>query len=146
MRYSIEKDPDKSAKAFGRELHCSPKYSENIARFIKGMKVNKAKEILEEIISLRRPVPFRTHNKKLAHRKGIGPGRYPERAAREMLKIIENAENNAEYKGLDLEEMFISHVSAYKGEMVKGTIPRARGRATDKNERTTNMEMIIEEK
>jgi large subunit ribosomal protein L22 len=146
MKYSMERNPDKSAKAFGVEMHCSPKHSENIARLIRGMEVKKAKKILEEIISLKSPVPFKTHNKKLAHRAKIGPGAYPEKAAKNILKIIKNAENNAEYKGLDVDEMFISHISAYRGEVVKGTIPRAHGRATDKNEQTTNLEVIIEEK
>jgi len=81
----------------------------------------------------------------VAHKKGIGPGRYPEKAARYMLKTLENAENNAEYKGFDAENMKISHISAYGGRVLKGMMPRAQGRATDKNKITTNIEIILEE-
>ncbi len=62
-----------------------------------------------------------------------------------MLKVIENAENNAEYKGFNPEDMKITHASAYGGRVIKGIMPRAQGRATDKNTRTTNIEIIIEE-
>jgi large subunit ribosomal protein L22 len=62
-----------------------------------------------------------------------------------MLKILENAENNAEYKGFDPENMKITHISAYGGRVIRGIMPRAHGRATDKNTRTTNIEIILEE-
>ena len=62
-----------------------------------------------------------------------------------MLKVLENAENNAEYKGFDPENMKIAHISAYGGRVIRGIMPRAQGRATDKNTKTTNIEIIIEE-
>ena len=145
MGYSIEKNPDKSARAFGKELQCSPRHSKNIARAIRGMKVIDAKKLLEDVIALKSPIKFRTHNTKVGHKKGIGPGRYPEHASRHFLQIIKDAENNAEYKGLDPENMVISHISAYQGREIRGTMPRAQGRATDKNEQTTNLEIILEE-
>ncbi len=145
-RYSTEVDPDKTAKAYGFELHCSPKDSRNIARAIRGMTLESAKKYLEEVIALKRAVPAVYHNKKVSHRKGkMGPGSYPRKAARYILKILENAENNAEYKGFDVENMRIVHVSAYRGRVTPGIMPRAYGRATDKDRSTTNIEIIIEE-
>jgi ribosomal protein L22 len=41
--------------------------------------------------------------------------------------------------------MKITHLSAYQGRKTKGTMPRAHGRATDKNRTTTNIEIILEE-
>ncbi len=146
MKYSIELDPEKTAKAYGRELHCSPKHCENIARAIRGMMVKDAKKYLEEVIELKKPLPFKTHKKKRAHQKGIGPGGFPQKACKLILQVIENAENNAEYKGLSVENMYIAHISAYKGREIKGFIPRAMGRATDWNEQTTNVEIIIAER
>lgn len=144
--YSVKDvDPEKTAKAYGYELHCSPKHSMNLARVLRGMKLLDAKKYLEEVIALKRPVPFTTHKKKMSHRKGIGPGCYPKKAAQHLLKILENAENNAEYKGLDPENMVISHIAAYHGREIEGFMPRAHGRATEKNEQTTNVEIILEE-
>jgi len=134
MKYSIELDPEKTAKAYGRELHCSPKACENIARAIKGMSVKEAKKYLEDVINFKRAIPYRTHNTERAHKKGI------------ILKVIKNAENNAEYKGLNPENMYIAHISTYRGRIIRGFMPRAFGRATAWNERTTNVEIIIAEK
>lgn len=145
MRYSTDVDPDKTAKAFGYELHCSRKDSRNIAHAIKGMKVSEAKKYLQEIIDQKRALPAVYHKQKRAHQKGIGPGSFPQKAAKYVLKILENAENNAEYKGFDPDNMKIIHASAYGGRVIKGIMPRAQGRATNKNTRTTNVEIIIEE-
>jgi len=145
MKYSTESDPDKTAKAYGYELHCSRKDAQNLAYAIRGMKTEKAKNFLKEIIDLKQPLPTIFHNGKRAHQKGIGPGSYPKKAAQYMLKTLENAENNAEYKGFDVENMKIIHISTYKGRVIRGIMPRAQGRATDKNTTTTNIEIIIEE-
>ncbi len=145
MRYSTDVDPDKTAKAFGYELHCSRKDSRNIAHAIKGMKVPEGKKYLQEIIDQKRALPAVYHKQKRAHQKGIGPGSFPQKAAKYVLKILENAENNAEYKGFDPDNMKIIHASAYGGRVIKGIMPRAQGRATNKNTRTTNVEIIIEE-
>jgi len=145
MKYSKKVDPDKTAKAYGYELHCSKKDSMNIARAIKNKSVEQAKKDLQDIIDMKKPLPAIVHNKKRAHKKGIGPGSYPKKAAEYILKILKNAENNGEYKGFDAENMKIIHASAYGGRIIKGIMPRAQGRATDKNTKTTNFEIIIEE-
>jgi len=145
MKYSTNVDPDKTAKAYGYELHCSRKDSMNLANAIKGMKTENAKKYLQEIIDMKRPLPAVFHNRKRAHQKSIGPGSYPQKAARYVLKTLENAENNAEYKGFDVENMKISHISTYGGRIIKGSMPRAHGRATNKHRKTTNVEIIIEE-
>jgi len=144
-KYSTDVDPDKTAKAYGYELHCSLKDSKNLAYAIKGMKTVDAKKYLQEVIDMKLPLPAIFHNRKRAHQKGIGPGSFPQKTARYMLKTVENAENNAEYKGFDAENMKIIHISTYGGRIVKGMMPRAHGRATDKNKQTTNIEIIVEE-
>ena len=144
-RYAVEADPEKSAKAFGYEIHCSPKDSMNIAYALKGLEVKKAKKLLEDIIEMKRPLPAVFHKGKISHQKGISGGSFPKKAAQYILKIIENAENNAEYKGFDVENMKISHIAAYRGRTIRGIMPRAQGRATDKNTVTTNIEIVLEE-
>ena len=145
MKYSTDVDPDKTAKAYGYELHCSKKDSKNLAYAIRGMKTDNAKKYLQEIIDMKQPVPAIFHNKKRAHQKGIGPGSFPQKAAKYMLKTLENAENNAEYKGFDIENMKITHISTYGGRVIRGIMPRAHGRATDYNTKTTNIEIVLEE-
>ncbi len=144
-KYSTTLDPEKTAKAYGYELHCSHKDSKNLAYALRGMKTDVAKSYLEEIASLKRPLPAVYHFNKRAHQKGIGPGSFPQKAARYMLKILQNAENNAEYKGFDVDNLKIAHISAYRGRTLPGFMPRAQGRATAHNKITTNIEIIVEE-
>jgi len=145
QKYSINIDPDKTAKAYGYELHCSPKDSMNLAYAIKGMKTTDADKYLNEITEMKKSLPAVFHKGKISHQKGIGPGSYPQKAAKYMLKILKNAENNAEYKGFDVENMKISHISTYGGRIIRGIMPRAQGRATNKNKKTTNIEIILKE-
>ena len=110
------------------------------------MKIGDAKQLLEDVVALKRPIPFKTHITSVSHKKGMGPGAYPQKASRYALEVLKNAENNAEYKGLDSENMFVVHISTYKGRVTEGYMPRAMGRSSAWNERTTNVEIIIEER
>ncbi|MBE6525540.1 MAG: 50S ribosomal protein L22 [Candidatus Methanomethylophilaceae archaeon] len=143
--YTRTADPDTSAKALGKELPISPKFSREICGMIRGMKVDKAIQALEEVIALKRPVPLKRYNKRVSHKQGVGPGRYPEKAATAILKVIQSAVANAEYKGLDAENMVIATISASRGRTTPGHMPRAHGRATQWNQETVNLEVIIEE-
>lgn len=146
INYSKEFDSETSAKAMGSELHISPKSSREISRAIKGMKTETAKQYLENVIQFKQAVPMKRHNDSCGHRKGpMAEGRYPVKVAQEILKVIQNAENNAEYKGLEPENMRIAHISAKRGRVIQGMRPRARGRATPENTETVNIEMILSE-
>ena len=103
-------------------------------------------------------VPFRlgSGNKRkrrsgpsmVGHRKcGIGPGRFPVKASREIIKVIESAMENAryQYEDIDAEEMLITHIAAHRGRIRKGWIPRARGRATPSNHYQVNLEVFLED-
>ncbi|MHB8634519.1 MAG: 50S ribosomal protein L22 [Thermoplasmatota archaeon] len=145
--YSAQSDPESTARAYGKNLRCSPKSGRNVALYIKGMPLSRAKEVLEQVVELKRPVPFRVRVRKIHHRRGtgFGPGRYPVQVAKEFLKILTSLEANAEYKELDKERLVITHASAYQGEVVKGHTPRAQGRATAHYDRKCNFEVIATE-
>ena len=143
--YTATADPDTSAKALGREIPISPKMSREICGMIRGMKVEQAVKALEEVIDLKRAVPLKRYNKRVSHKPGVGPGRYPQKAAGEILKVIRSAMSNAEYKGLDVDGMVLSTVTASRGRTIPGHMPRAHGRATQWNQETVNIEVIIEE-
>ncbi|MEM3402870.1 MAG: 50S ribosomal protein L22, partial [Candidatus Hadarchaeales archaeon] len=96
---------DPCARAYGKEARVSPKDAVEICRAIKGMKLEKAKEFLMDVQRKKVAVPYRIHRKKLAHKKVVGTGAYPVKAAKEILKVLKNAEENAKYKGLDVEKL-----------------------------------------
>lgn len=150
--YSIieeELDPEKTAKASGRELRVSHKASREVCRAIKGMMLAKAKAYLKAVIAKKQAVPFRKYKKKLGHRAGLVrayAGRYPVKAAKQILRVLASAEANAENKGLDVDRLRIIHAAAYPGVKIKRYMPRAHGRATPKYEVTTHVEIVLEEK
>jgi large subunit ribosomal protein L22 len=97
------------------------------------------------VTELKTPVPFTVRKRKIAHRRGqgFGPGKYPVKVCEKFLKVLESAEANAEYKGLDTENLVITHASAYQGQVTKAYIPRAQGRATPHYNRLCNFEVIV---
>jgi large subunit ribosomal protein L22 len=136
---------DPCAKAYGRELRISPKDAVEVCRVLRGMKLSEAKKLLEDVQKKVRPIPYRRYKKKLAHKAGIGPGAYPVKAAKEILRVLKNAEENAKYKGMNEEKLVIVHASAYRGTVIPGIMPRAFGRATPANRPLTNVEIILKE-
>jgi large subunit ribosomal protein L22 len=142
--YSTVSDPATTAQAYGRDMPCSPKSGRNVARAIKGMPVTRAKAFLEDVMVLKTAVPFRVRVRKIHHRKGgIGSGKYPVQTVKCMLKVLESAEANAEYKGLDKERLVITHSTAYQGTVIQAYTPRAQGRATPHYNRLCNFEVIL---
>jgi large subunit ribosomal protein L22 len=144
LNYSIEPEPEKTSKALGKELHISKKHAHEIASAIKGMKLNKARVFLENVSELKQAVPYKRFTRNIPHRKGMCTGRYPQKAAKEFLKVLKNVESNATYKGLDPENMRITHIATKKGHTYMGQFRRAQGRASPKNHETVSVEMILE--
>ena len=148
INYSVEADPETTAKAMLRERPISIKHSKAIARQIKGMTVADAEEYLQDVIDEKQSVPFKQHNSGVGHRSDIDgwdAGRYPEKASEDFLKLIENARNNADEQGFEGESMTIKHVAAHKVGERQGRKPRAFGRADPWNTTLCDVELIIEE-
>lgn len=140
-------DETKAAKAMGYEMDISFKHAVEICRAIRGRKVHDAIKYLEDVVAMKRVVPFRKYKKKVAHKSGLEKwyaGRYPQKAARHILKILKNLEANAEYKGLEVERLTIVHAQAKKGRVIKRYMPRAFGRATPRFKQLTTVEFIAE--
>jgi len=140
-------DETKAAKAMGYEMPISFKHAVEICRELRGKKINEAKKILEDVIAMKRPIPFKRYKKKVAHKSGLNKwyaGRFPQKAAKYILKVLRNLEANAEYKGLDLDNLIIVHAQAQKGRVIKRYMPRAFGRATPRFQQLTTVEFVAE--
>jgi large subunit ribosomal protein L22 len=147
ISYSVDADPDKTAKAMLRERHMSHKHSKEIAREIKGKTASDAVEYLEAVVNEERSVPFKSHNTGVGHRndiEGWDAGRYPNKASKAFLDLLENAINNADHQGFDGEEMTIAHIAAHKVGESPGQKPRAFGRASEWNTPQVDVELILE--
>ena len=145
MGYTQETDPETTSRALGIEYSVSPKHCREVCKELIGMKVEDAKKYLKDVAELKTPVPFTRFKMYLNPKPKIGPGRYPRNAALGILKVIESAQSNAEYKGLDADNMRVKVATANRGRIEKSMMPRAQGRSTPWNEQTTNIEIILEE-
>ncbi|HVP24574.1 MAG TPA: 50S ribosomal protein L22 [Methanomicrobiales archaeon] len=146
--YSTEIEGEDIARAKANEEDISPKHAFEIARFIKKMRTDDAIEYLNQVVSLEKAIPIRVYNKKVPHRRGLGgwhTGRYPQKAAKVFIKLLNAAQKNAEYIGLDAANLKIVHVQANRGRRHEAFFPRAMGRATPKNRETVNLEVIVKE-
>ncbi|KAG2475054.1 MAG: 50S ribosomal protein L22 (modular protein) [Nitrosopumilales archaeon] len=94
-----------------------------------------------------RAVPFRRYKNQVGHRSdpGVMSGRYPQKSATEFIKLLDNLESNAEYKGMDLDRLKIVNATVHKGVLIKRFIPRAFGRASPKNNVLTHIELVAQE-
>jgi len=148
ISYSVDVDPDTTAKAMLRERQMSHKHSKALAREIKGMTAGEAVDYLERVRAGEQSVPFRQHNAGVGHRTDIDgwdAGRYPEAAAEGFLDLLENAIGNADHQGFEGEAMEIAHVAAHKVGESQGRRPRAMGRASPWNTPEVDVELVIEE-
>ena len=129
------------ARAIGTALPISFKQSVEICSFIKNRSVNDAKKILQNVAEKKTAIPFKRYNWDLGHKRKIGPGSYPEKASKEFIMLIESAESNAQFKGLNTSNLAIAHISAHKAGKAWHF-----GRKSRRKMKRTNIEIVVEER
>ena len=125
MGYTLKTDPETTSRAIGVELGISPKKSREVCKMLVGKKVEDAKKYLQGVIDLKTPVPYTRFKMFLNPKPKVGPGRYPKKAAKAILRVIESAQSNAEYKGLEADNMRVKVAAAHRGRIEKSYMPRA---------------------
>ena len=146
--YSARSDPGEGVKASGRDLRISPKAAREICGAIRHKRLDEARRFLQDVIDMKRAVPYRRHKKEVPHRAGLNKwyaGRYPVKAAREILKVLDSLEANCEDQGFDVERMRLVHVAAQRARVLKKFIPRAFGRSSPNHEHLCHIELLAEE-
>ncbi|MBN2478182.1 50S ribosomal protein L22 [Candidatus Micrarchaeota archaeon] len=143
--YSFDlKNEENYAKARLEGVDASFKDLCEVCGRVRGLRTETAVSLLEKFSTGELPVLYKSHNKRLGHRREIGgkKGRYPEKSAKIVLKLLKSAIANAEVKGL-LGPFIIEHASANK----KHTYPRlaSKGRRARSDYETSRVEIIIKE-
>lgn len=128
------------AKATGKDLGISTKNSIVICDFIRGKNLDKAKSMLNEVIEMKRAVPFKRFNKDLGHKRGMMSGRYPVKSCKAILKVLQYAEGNAKDKNLDVESLIVKNIKANKAET-----PLHYGRKRSRKMKRTHIEIVLSE-
>lgn len=81
-------------------VHISKRHGMYICAFIKGKTIDAAIKELEEVIMLKRAVPFKG---EIPHRKGdIMSGRYPVAASKIFIPMLKNLKGAVLYNGMDI--------------------------------------------
>jgi large subunit ribosomal protein L22 len=140
-------DATKHVRSSVREKDMSHKHAREVAVAIKGLSIERARDYLQSVINKQRAISFGRYKNQVGHKSdpGMMSGRYPQKTAKEFIKVLDNLESNAEYKGMDLDRLKIVNATVHKGVTVKRFIPRAMGRATPKNNVLTHVELVAQE-
>ncbi|PIN80783.1 50S ribosomal protein L22 [Candidatus Woesearchaeota archaeon CG10_big_fil_rev_8_21_14_0_10_30_7] len=135
------KPGENSAKALGTNLTISPKQSIEVCSFIRNRKLQVAKKMLEEVLTKTIAVPFTRYNKGLGHRKGnMASGKYPLKTCSQILKLLNSAESNAQNKGLNSNNLVITHINAHRGTRIQ-----RHKRVGSTTAKLTHVEIVLEE-
>ncbi len=146
LGYTVEFKIESMARAYGREMPIPWKKAVELARALRGKKVETALEYLDNVIALKQAVPFKRYKRWVAHKAGIGPARYPVKAAQYFKRVLESAVSNADYLGREEpDSMVIKVINPHKGAITKGQARRAHGTSTPWNQDTVNLEIVLEE-
>jgi large subunit ribosomal protein L22 len=138
-------DPSTQVRVSLREVDISPKDAREICRAIKGLSLEKARSLLQEVLSMRRPIAFRRYKKEGSHRRGLvgfHSGAYPQKVAKKLLRLLDDMEALADYKGMSAERLRIVHAAAYPGVKLKRFEPRAFGRSSPKHRTLVHVELV----
>ncbi|MDQ3873384.1 MAG: 50S ribosomal protein L22 [Thermoproteota archaeon] len=142
-------DKTRHVRASIREKDISHKHAREIAVAIKGRSIENARDFLENVVARREAVPYRRYNNEVAHRSnirdGFFAGRFPKKAASEFLRLLDNLESNAEYKGMDLDRLRIVNSAVHKGTKLQRFQPRAMGRSSPKFDTLVHVELVAQE-
>merc|ERR1711981_31063 len=156
-RYMTESsNAAKSCKSRGKYIRCHFKNTRETAKMLKGMNLRKAQRYLKDVIEHKRCVPFIRFNrgvgrtaqaKQFTSAPGMRAhqGRWPEKSCKTLLELLRNAESNAELKSLDVDSLYVEHVSVNEAPKNRRRVYRARGRINPFMSHPCHVEMILTE-
>merc|ERR1711991_810620 len=106
---------EKATKARGYNLRVHFKKTLEAANVLRGMKLRRAQQFLENVKLQKEIVPYRNHNDgsgrhAQAKQWKTAQGGWPKKSAEFLLDLLENAAANAEKKSLDVDALQITHI------------------------------------
>lgn len=153
-RYSAE--PDDAAvtsKSRGSHLRVHFKHCREITHHIKGMNVTKALRFLDDVLAFKAVVPFVKYTggicRKAQAKQSKAPGsvgRWPVKATAVVKDLLSNAVANGETKGMDADNLFVSHAQCNRAPPGRRRTYRAHGRIGKYASQPAHIELILTEK
>jgi len=154
VRYSVEPESaDKTSKSRGSHLRVHFKHCREIAHHTKGMDVQKAIKFCDDVLAFKSVVPFVKYTggigRKAQAKQSKVPGskgRWPVKATAVYKDLLSNAVANAETKGLDTENLVISHAQCNRAPAGRRRTYRAHGRIGKYASQPAHIEILLTEK
>lgn len=118
------KTQEKDVKAAGLNLNISTKKSIKVCKKLNKMKLRKAENFLKDMMKRKRNLN----------------GKHYTKTCKQILEVLNNAKNNAKYKGINEEKLRIKTISAEKGS----TRRRLRRSGFGNRMKNTNIKIVLE--
>lgn len=151
MIYSkTPENPNKVCKSQGSYLRVHFKNTREAASTLRGRKLSNAIQYLKDVKNFKQCVPFRRFNGGVgrcaqAKQFGTTQGRWPVKSAEFILGLLKNAESNAEAKGMNPENMVVTHVQVNQAPKHRRRTYRAHGRINAYMNSPCHIEIICSE-
>ncbi|ELW69348.1 60S ribosomal protein L17 [Tupaia chinensis] len=152
VHYSRDpENPTRSCKSRGSNLCVHFKNTRETAQAIKGMHIQKATKYLKNVTLQKQCVPFCHYNGGVgrcaqAKQWGWTQGRWPKMSAEFLLHLLNNAESNAELKGLEVDSLVIGYIQVNKAPKMHHCTYRAHEKMNPYMSSPCHIEMILTEK
>lgn len=138
--YASKEYGDDCARVYGRSLPISTKTSIEVCSFLRGKSVKSSISYLDEVLDLKKAIPFTRFNDGVGHRRGkMASGRFPRKASIEFQALLKSVQANAAAKGLS-DDLKIIHLCAHKA-----STPMHQGRQRRRVMKRTHVELIVRE-
>jgi large subunit ribosomal protein L22 len=141
-KYALQKiENDTTAKAVARDAEMSAKVAIEMCNYLRHRKLAQAKMLLEEVLAMKRAIPFKRFTNGVGHRRGkMASGRYPQHGSEIFLKLLNSVEANAQVKGLNVTELEITHICAQRASR-----PMHQGRSAGRYFKRAHIEVAVKE-
>ncbi|KAG6890613.1 hypothetical protein C0995_006589 [Termitomyces sp. Mi166 len=151
VRYAaaaVATNPEKTSRARGEYLRTHFKNMREVAAALTGLKLTKAYTYLSDVQDHKRVIPFRRFS------GGVGrasqakefkttQGRWPEKSIKFILRLLKNAEANADAKNIDVEDLTIKSIVVQQAPKTRRRTYRAHGRINPYQGHPTHVEIIL---
>ncbi|PSK40781.1 60S ribosomal protein L17-B [Candidozyma pseudohaemuli] len=151
VRYAASPvNPAKSASARGAYLRVSFKNTRETAQAINGWNLEKAQKYLDDVLDHKRAIPFRRFNHSIGRTAqgkewGVQKARWPAKSVNYVKDLLQNAQSNAEAKGLDVAKLKITHIQVNQAPKNRRRTYRAHGRSNAYLSHPSHIELIVSE-
>uniref|UniRef100_A0A7S1CK57 50S ribosomal protein L22, chloroplastic n=1 Tax=Bicosoecida sp. CB-2014 TaxID=1486930 RepID=A0A7S1CK57_9STRA len=153
VKYSTKAvNPTKSAQARGSHLRVHFKNCREVGAAIKGKTVGEARTYLEAVLERKAAIPFRRFAGgcgRHAQAKPLkAPGDqvgWPVKAVKFFLDLVTNVAANAEMKGLEGDNLVLTHVQVNRAPQMRRRTYRAHGRIGPYMCNPAHIELIVSE-